>query len=297
MRSRRRHARPRSLACGARHAPCVLAWRRLTPHPMASDVISRHRRRHRARLRLHQRLPRHRQRRRHLDLDRGGAAAGRDRGRLAAQLRRRLHLDLGRGDRRQRRRQLGRGDADRGLRRPDRGDRLEPDHLVLRPALELLARADRRRGRLCRRRCRLRRRARRRPGRQGADPGRDRADPRLRRRRRRDRARLPDRRQAAPRHRHPRLPLRPDHLQQHAGARPRHQRRAEDDGHHHPGAGRQRHAGRECRPAALGDRHLGDWRSRSAPTAVAGGSSAPPAPGSSRWTPPRASPRRARARR
>ena len=34
------------------------------------------------------------------------------------------------------------------LRRPDRGDRLEPDHLVLRPALELLARADRRRGRL-----------------------------------------------------------------------------------------------------------------------------------------------------
>ena len=30
---------------------------------------------------------------------------------------------------------------------PDRGDRLEPDHLVLRPAVELVARADRRRGR------------------------------------------------------------------------------------------------------------------------------------------------------
>ena len=37
------------------------------------------------------------------------------------------------------------------LRGPDRGDRLEPDHLVLRPAVELLARADRRCRRLGRR--------------------------------------------------------------------------------------------------------------------------------------------------
>ena len=119
--------------------------------------------------------------------------------RLAAQLRRRLHLDLGRGDGRQRRRQRRRDHADDRLRRPDRGDRLEPDHLVLRPALELLARADRRRRRLGGRGGRLRRGARRRPGRQGADPGGDRADPRLRRRRARDRARLPGRRQAAAR--------------------------------------------------------------------------------------------------
>ena len=50
------------------------------------------------------------------------------------------------------------------------------------------------------------------------------------------------------------------------------------------------------RPAALGDRLLGGGDRRSAPTAAAGGSSRPPAPGSSRWTPPRASPRRAPAR-
>ena len=31
----------------------------------------------------------------------------------------------------------GRDHADGGLRRPDRGDRLEPDHLVLRASVEL----------------------------------------------------------------------------------------------------------------------------------------------------------------
>ncbi len=68
--------------------------------------------------------------------------------RRAAQLRRRLHLARGRGDRRQGRRRRRRDHADGRLRRPDRGDRLEPGHLVLRASLELLARADRRRRRL-----------------------------------------------------------------------------------------------------------------------------------------------------
>ena len=88
-------------------------------------------------------------------------AAGGDRRGRAAQLRRRLHLDLRRRDGRQRR---GRGSpvdhADCRLRRADRGHRLESDHLVLRPAVELLARADRWRRRRRHRGRRLRRGAR-----------------------------------------------------------------------------------------------------------------------------------------
>ena len=180
---------------------------------------------------------------------------------------------------------------------PDRGDLLEPDHLVLRPALELLARVDRRRGRLRRRLRRPRRDLRRRPGRQSPGARGDRADPRLRRRRHRDRLRLQDRRQAEAGDRDARLPLRADRLRRAARPRPRHQRRPEDDGDHHPGPDRERHPRGRLRPADLGDRLLGDWRSRWAPTAAAGGSSKPPARGSSRWTPPRGSPRRARGRR
>ncbi len=48
---------------------------------------------------------------------------------------------------------------------------LEPDHLVLRPAVELVARADRRCRRIDVRRRRRRRGVRRRDPRQGADPG------------------------------------------------------------------------------------------------------------------------------
>ena len=108
---------------------------------------------------------------------------------------------------------------------------------------------------------------------------------------------LPDRRQTAPRDRHPRLPLRPDRLRRPAGARPRDQRRAEDDGHHHPGADRQRHARRRRRPAVLGDRLGGDRdRARHLQRRLADHQN-DRARGSSRWTPPRASPRRARGRR
>ena len=122
--------------------------------------------RRRARLRLHQRLPRRRQ------LDRDGrldarAVAGQG-GHLGGvlQLRRRVHLrHRGREDRR-----LGHGrHQDRhlrgDLRRPDRRDRLGPDHLVLRPADQLVARADRRLRRRGGRQGRLRARSSRRAGR------------------------------------------------------------------------------------------------------------------------------------
>ena len=64
--------------------------------------------------------------------------------RVDPQLRRRVHLAEGRGDGGQGHREPGRHHADRRVRRPDRRDRLEPDHLVLRPAVELVARAHRR---------------------------------------------------------------------------------------------------------------------------------------------------------
>ena len=70
--------------------------------------------------------------------------------------------------------------ADR-VRRADRGDHLEPDHLVLRPAVELLARADRRRGGRGVRGRGPGRGPRRRPDRQGRRPGARRADARVRR--------------------------------------------------------------------------------------------------------------------
>ena len=100
------------------------------------------------------------------------------------ELRRRVHLAEGRGDGRPGHRRRRRGHADRRLRRPDRRDRLEPRDVVVRPAVELLARADRRPGRRG-----VRGRAapsvdrRRRHRREGHRPRADRADARLRRRR------------------------------------------------------------------------------------------------------------------
>ena len=217
---------------------------------------------------------------------------------LAAQLRRRLHLDLGGGDGRQRRRRRSRDHADDRLRRADRGDRLEPRHLVLRAALELLARADRRRGRLRGRGGRASRRS---------SPTACSARSWSRRWSRRCSPSSSPALSIGLAYRivgtqRPGIvsrgfKLRPGRLRRAAGPGPRHQRRAEDDGRDHPGADRQRQPRRRRRPADLGDRLLGGRRSRSAPTAAAGGSSRRPARGSSRWTPPRASARRARARR
>ena len=181
--------------------------------------------------------------------------------------------------------------ADDRLRRPDRRDRLEPADLVLRAAVVVLARADRRR----RRRDARRRRARR-PcygaglRRQGHRPGAGRAgagasssaglgDP----------DRLPDRRPPAARARHARLPARPARLRQPVLALARHQRRAEDDGHHLPRAGRQREPVARTPTSRPGSSCPRRPRSRSAPTSAAGGSSARWAAGSSRWTRRRAS--------
>ncbi len=75
---------------------------------------------------------------------RDAAEGGRRPGRRP-ELRRRVHLAEGRGDDRhghRRRRTSSRPTVD--LRRTDRRDHLEPHHLVVRPAVELLARADRR---------------------------------------------------------------------------------------------------------------------------------------------------------
>src|SRR5206468_3594108 len=98
----------------------------------------------------------------------------------------------------------------------------------------------------------------------------DRADPGLPRRRPRDRLRLSHRRPPAAGSGDAWLPLRAADLGWAACAGPRHQRRAEDDGGDHPGAGRQRDPGRRSRSAALGHRlrrhrdrprhHSGGWR-------------------------------------
>ena len=62
-----------------------------------------------------------------------------------AQLRRRVPVARGRRDDRHRHRRGRRRDAADRVRRPDRRDRLEPGDVVLRPAVLVLARADRRR--------------------------------------------------------------------------------------------------------------------------------------------------------
>ena len=112
---------------------------------------------------------------------------------------------------------------------------------------------------------------RRRPRLEGADPGLDRAGARVRRRGARDPRRLPDRRPAPARPGQPRLPPRPDRLGRAARARARHQRRAEDDGRDHAGAGRERqhlgdrlpraHLGRDPSATAIAlGTYSGGWR-------------------------------------
>ena len=191
------------------------------------------------------------------------------------------------------------GHADDRLRRPRRRDRLEPRHVVLRAAVELVARADRRR----RRRDARRRRARARSTATGCS------------------AKvlvpaliapvlafvvagiailvcLPDRRPARARARSAAASGSGQvALRRPARARARHERRAEDDGRHHARADRQRQPRRRRRRADLGRRLAPRPRSRSAPTSAAGGSSDDGHAASSRWTRRRASRRRAPARR
>ena len=267
---------------------------------MDDDLDPLDRRRDGARVRLHQRLPRHRERRRDLDLDPGDAAAGRGRAGRDPQLRRRVHLARGRGDDRQ--------------RTSSTPTSITPTIVFagLIGAIawnlitwyfglpsSLLARADRRRGRLgVRRRRRSTRCSATGSSRRSLIPARRRA---------RARAsssaalaivdRLPDRRPAAPGPGDARLPARPDRLGRPARARARHQRRAEDDGHDHARAGRQRQPRAETPTSPT-------WVVVSAATAIALGTYVGGwriirrwARGSSRWTRRRASRPRARARR
>ena len=161
---------------------------------------------------------------------------------------------------------------DRGLRRPGRGDPLEPADLVLRVPVELLARAHRRRDRRD-----AGRRGRHGRGQVGtascrkvivpavlapviAGAGRRCSAPGC----------LPDQPQADGRRPQPTVPDRPDRLGLDGVAGARHQRRAEDDGRHHPGPDRQRHARRppdtpfwvilSCALAIALGTYLGGWR-------------------------------------
>ena len=109
-------------------------------------------------------------------------------------------------------------------------------------------------------------------------------------------ARLPGRGPPAARAGDARLPARADHLGRLLLARPRHERRAEDDGRHLRSRSWRTVTSRPTtRRPELGRPLGGRPRSRSAPTPAAGGSSRRWAAGSSRWTRRRASPPRARA--
>ena len=101
-------------------------------------------------VRLHQRLPRRGQRDRDLGLDACAHPADRAGPRRGDELRRRAPRPGGRATRSAEVIQPPSGNARPGRRagRPGRRDHLEPDHLVLRPALVVLARPDRRPGRL-----------------------------------------------------------------------------------------------------------------------------------------------------
>ena len=159
----------------------------------------------------------------------------------------------------------------RWWRRPGRRHHLEPAHLALRHPVEFLARAHRRRDRLdAGRRGRLGG-----PvegtGLQGRHPGRPVADHRRRGRRDRHLAALPDQPQPDPGGPQPRLPHRAGRVGLHGVAGPRHQRRAEDDGRHHPGPDRERDAGPPGRRRRSGSSSPARWPSASAPTWAAGG--------------------------
>ena len=219
------------------------------------------RRRHGARVRLHQRLPRHGERRRDVDLHarHGPADRGRDGGH--AELRRRLPVARGGrhgGQRDRRRRPHHARDRVRGARRRDR---VEPRHVVVRAAVVVLARAHRRRRGRRVRGGRAQRGVRGGPPRQGR-PARARG-PRARAVRggHGDRHRLPDRRPPGARSRRARVPARSARLRRAVLALARHERRAEDDGHHRARARRRRAPGRRRRRAHVG-RPVGRERDR-----------------------------------
>ena len=107
-------------------------------------------------------------------------------------------------------------------------------------------------------------------GLQGDHPGRPVTDHRRPGRRGRHLAALPDQPQPDRGGPQPRLPHRADRVGLHGVARARHQRRAEDDGRHHPGPDRERDAGHgatapfwvilSCALAISLGTYLGGWR-------------------------------------
>ncbi|CAA9410982.1 MAG: Probable low-affinity inorganic phosphate transporter, partial [uncultured Nocardioides sp.] len=215
-------------------------------------------RRRRPRLRLHQRLPRRRQRDRHLGVDAGADAAGGAGDGRRHELRRRLPGPEGRPDGlRHHLATDGDARADHRDGRAARRDHVEHDHLVLRPAVVVLARPHRRTRRLG---DRLRHdRALEHGDRQGRHPD----DPvpagGVRARLRGHAGGHVDLPRRQPRPRQPRLPDRPDRLGRRDGAGPRPAGRPEDDGRDLPGAPDRRVRRRVRRPPPVGD-HRGRHR-------------------------------------
>ena len=162
----------------------------------------------RARVRLHQRLPRHGQRDGHLDRDRRAQTSGRRRPGRRAEPRRRLPVGTGRADHLQRSRRRGPHHPRSDLRRPGRGDPLEPGDLAAGPAVQLVARTVRRpdRGDVGVRR--IRRDQLLHGGGQGATAARSLADRRRRRGTERHLDRLSHRRARRRAHDHARVPRR-----------------------------------------------------------------------------------------
>ena len=207
--------------------------------PPAGEQVHEHvadrprRRRDSAGLRLHQRVPRHRERDGHVDRDRGARAAHRRRRGGRAEPRRSLPLGGGRQDHLRWAGRRGADHAHGGLRGARRSDPVEPGHVDVRAAVELVARADRR----ARRGGRRRRRARRGPlassAREGRAAGGGLAGARRARRPRGDPQRLPHHRPRRRRDGAARVPARPGgvRIDRRAGARG--ERRAEDDGRDH----------------------------------------------------------------
>ena len=169
---------------------------------------------------------------------------------------------------------MGTPDPHHRLRRSGRRHPVEPGHLAVRAAVLLLARAVRRPDRRGHRRPRHRRREVGRRGRLDRHPRPRRAGRRRPGRRRRHPGHLRDRRQGARGAPRQRLPLGPDRLGLARLAGPRHQRRPEDHGRHHPGADRVRQLDRRRRRSRSGSRPPAPWPSPPAPTSAAGGSSA-----------------------
>ena len=145
LRMPQRHACSIFALCAANRQWAALVFRWAADERGRCDRRSG--RRGRAGLRLHERVSRHGERDGDDDRHGGAAAQGGRRDRGDPELRRGVHLPEGGRDDRRRDRRRGSDHADRRVRRSDRGDLLEPHDVVVRVAVVVLARTDRRRRR------------------------------------------------------------------------------------------------------------------------------------------------------